>query len=63
MAALRLEDLDYIDNRKKGGAFWIIGETEISDYVQELKQKLGYSFAFKAWGEHATAGEDAWRTI
>ena len=60
--ALELEDLDYIDNRNKGGVFWIIGGQEIASFIAGLSEKLGYKFAFKAGGGRATTGEDAWWT-
>ena len=60
--ALELEDLDYIDNRKKGGVFWIIGGQEIASFINDLYLKLGYVFSYKAGGGRATTGEDAWWT-
>jgi len=60
--ALELEDLDYIDNRNKGGVFWIIGGQEIASFIAGLSEKLGYKFTFKAGGGRATTGEDAWWT-
>jgi hypothetical protein len=58
--ALELEDLDYIDNRSKGGVLWIIGGPEIASFIDGLSEKLGYRFTFKAGGGRATTGEDAW---
>lgn len=60
--ALELEDLDYIDNRNKGGVFWIIGGREIASLISDLSSKLGYVFTYKAGGGRATTGEDAWWT-
>ncbi|MPL98140.1 hypothetical protein SDC9_44340 [bioreactor metagenome] len=60
LEALELEDLDYIDNRSKGGVFWIVGGPEISLFIDDLSTKLGYVFTFKAGGGRATTGEDAW---
>lgn len=58
--ALELEDLEYIDNRAKGGVFWIVGGYEISSFIGDLSTKLGYKFSFKPGGGRATTGEDAW---
>lgn len=58
--ALEFEDLDYIDNRAKGGVFWIVGGHEISSFIDDISTKLGYKFTFKTGGGRATTGEDAW---
>ena len=53
--------LEYIDNRSKGGALWVVGGEEISPVLQRLKP-MGMLFFFKPCGSQATKGRPAWWT-
>ena len=56
---LNENDLKFIDNRTQGGALWLIGGRELSDYIAELKIK-GYPFSYTRKGGHASDYEPAW---
>ncbi|MBU5491574.1 hypothetical protein [Butyricicoccus intestinisimiae] len=58
---LELHNIPYIDNRKKGGALWIIGGLELKDTIAQF-QKNGAKCVFMKKGGHATKGKDAWWT-
>lgn len=58
---LELHNIPYIDNRRKGGALWIIGGLELEDTIVQF-QKNGAKCVFMKKGGHATKGKDAWWT-
>lgn len=53
--------IEFVDKRSNGGALWIVGGTELSEFVKECETK-GFSFRFKLGGGKATEGKDAWWT-
>jgi hypothetical protein len=54
-------DLKFIDNRTQGGALWLIGGGELSNYIGELKIK-GYPFTYTHKGGRASDYKPAWYT-
>ena len=53
--------IEFIDNRNKGGALWIIGAEENQPFVDECAER-GIIFRFKAEGSRTTGGTAAWWT-
>lgn len=58
-----LENLGYevVAKREKGGALWLIGDTELINFIEELrKQKISFTFAYN--GSKSTNRRPAWFT-
>lgn len=58
-----LENLGYevVDKREKGGALWLIGDQELTDFIEELrKQRISFTFAYS--GSKSTNRRAAWFT-
>ena len=57
---LQRAGVPYIDNRAKGGAFWIIGGKELNGIVAQARA-LGIEFHFKpGGGKRTTKGKNSW---
>lgn len=56
---LESKGLNFIDKRDKGGVLWVVGEYDLKDTMNELKQK-GYKFTFAPYGGKATKRQAAW---
>jgi hypothetical protein len=56
---LKEEKIQYEDNRKIGGALWIIGGHELDDFVNECKS-LNIKFTYKEEGNRTTNYRPAW---
>lgn len=50
---------EVVDKRQNGGALWVIGGKELSQIMQDFKER-GIHFAFKSGGGKATGGRDGW---
>ena len=58
---LTKHQLNYKDNRAKGGALWVIGDKHIGSILKPLKE-YGYEFIHMPKGGYATKQEPAWYT-
>ena len=54
-------DLEVVDKRATGGAFWVVGDESIRPKI-EILQKSGISLRFSADGGRATSGRPGWYT-
>ena len=59
---LRNNGVEFIDNRGKNGALWIVGGSSLSDIAQECKYRFGVTFTFKPEGGQCTKHRPAWWT-
>lgn len=60
IAMLREANVPYIDNRAKGGAFWIVGGKELKKVAAQART-LGVEFHYKpGGGRTSTRGKDSW---
>ena len=57
--AIRRQEIPFVDKRAQGGALWIIGGRELSDFVKECRRR-GVYFQFCPGGGKSTQGQDAW---
>jgi len=56
---LNRRQIKFIDNRSKGGVFWLIGGTELVPVISELKAK-GILFVYLPRGGHVSGRRPAW---
>lgn len=56
---LKQAGIPYVDKRENGGALWIIGDKELSDFVGKCNS-IGVRFVYKADGSRATKGKPGW---
>jgi very-short-patch-repair endonuclease len=56
---LKRRQIKFIDNRSKGGAFWLIGGNELRPVISELKAK-GISFVYLPKGGRVSWHRPAW---
>ena len=59
MGAIRRCKIPCVDKRARGGALWIVGGKELSDFVQACRWR-GVYFQFCPGGGKSTHGKDAW---
>lgn len=56
---LKKNKIEFIDNRAKKGALWVVGGLELRNIMKMFSQHKAI-FIFKAGGGRATKGKDAW---
>ena len=54
--------VEFIDNRSKNGALWIVGGSQLGDIARECKYRFGVTFTFKPEGGQCTKHRPAWWT-
>ena len=59
---LQASGVEYIDNRQKNGALWIVGDSQLSSVAQECKYRFDVHFTFKPEGGQCTKHRPAWWT-
>ncbi len=59
---LREKGIPFLDNRDKGGAFWVIGDWSLDHFMKELKIKHGIEFHYLESGSTASGKKPAWFT-
>ena len=61
IAQLKSRNLQYKDNRAKGGALWILGGHELDDFIEECRQH-GYAMWFKTDDGNNFPWQERWGT-